>query len=198
MKMQITNLKFKLLKKLEELFPIGTRSILWGVHSMLWHPFVVLLGWITLFGLPSLKELLCIIVHDIGYIGMRNIDGIEGITHCQMGAKMAGKLLGERYRELVLHHSRTYCKTFGGAPSKLCWADKVSILYEIQWFYIFRARLSGEIKEWRGVTKDKYPLDMSDKEWLKSITIENIGSMPDEMKTKLPKLLLKLKGIRRG
>ena len=34
-------------------------------------------------------------------------------------------------------------------PSRLCFADKLSISYEPCWFYLLRARLSGELKEYR-------------------------------------------------
>ena len=46
---------------------------------------------------------------------------------------------------LVLLHSRRYAKVHGLEPSKLCWADKLSIMYDPEWFYLLRARASGEL-----------------------------------------------------
>lgn len=49
-------------------------------------------------------------------------------------------------------------------PSKLCWADK-SILYDPAWFYLLRAKMSGELDEY----KKNSPEDInscSDLEWV--------------------------------
>ncbi len=48
---------------------------------------------------------------------------------------------------LSLLHSSHTAEKWGAPPSALCWADKASIFYEPAWFYIFRAKLSGELWE---------------------------------------------------
>lgn len=134
---------------LKRLFPVGTRSVLWGVHQFLWHPYTVYRAWVALYGRPTWREAVCILIHDWGYWGSPNMDGPEGERHPELGARLAGGLFGPAYHDLVLFHSRHYAKRAGMTPSALCWPDKLSHLYEPPWWYLFRARLSGEITEYR-------------------------------------------------
>jgi hypothetical protein len=57
---------------------VGQRSLLYGVHQFLWHPITVLIAWWVLFGRPTWRELVCIIIHDWGYWNCPNMDGPEG------------------------------------------------------------------------------------------------------------------------
>jgi hypothetical protein len=134
---------------------IGTRSLLFGVHQFLWHPFTVWLAWKELYGTPSWNETVCIALHDIGYWGMKNMDGDEGARHPETGAEWVGRMFGEEYRQLVLGHSRSYAQIHKISTSKLCWADKLSIKYERWWLYLPRAWASGELKEYRTVADRK-------------------------------------------
>lgn len=152
----------------EELMKTGTKSLLFGVHQVVWHPITVAAAWIWLYRrLPTWKEMLCIIVHDWGYWGKANMDDDAGETHPEIGAKLMGKLLGPEYHDLVLLHSRHYAKTLGRDPSKLCWADKMSIAFEPWWLYLPRAWLSGELFEYRQVAAYSgfLPLEKSHREW---------------------------------
>lgn len=143
----------------------GTLSLLFGVHQVLWHPWTVYRAWRALFGRPTWREVICIILHDWGYWGSPNMDGEEGERHPELGAKLAGKLLGPSYHDLVLLHSRHYAKHRGLQPSKLCWADKLSICYDPKWFYLLRARLTGEIAEYRQISSHLLPLTASHSAW---------------------------------
>jgi hypothetical protein len=139
---------------------IGTKSLLYGVHNIIWHPVTVLLAWIELYGWPSWKETVCIVVHDWGYWGSPNMDGPEGERHPTVGAMIAKNYLDTwknlysaepmswKYYDLCLYHSRHYARSCNREPSKLCWADKLSIKYDPWWFYLTRAWLSGEIDEY--------------------------------------------------
>ncbi len=72
---------------------VGTRSVLFGVHNFLWHPFTVWLAWRSLYGKsPSWVENLAIFFHDWGYVGKPNMDGDEGQTHPVAGAHLAGEV----------------------------------------------------------------------------------------------------------
>ncbi|WP_270619997.1 hypothetical protein [Paenibacillus macerans] len=150
---------------MKKLFPLGRRSLIFGVHQFFWHPWTVYRAWKSLYGRPSWREIICIIVHDWGYWNAPNIDGEEGQQHPELGARITGKLLGREYGELVLYHSRHYARLHGQPPSKLCWADKLSILYDPKWFYLFRSKMTGEIKEYRLNGKDVFGLERSDSEW---------------------------------
>jgi hypothetical protein len=145
---------------------IGTKSLLVGVHQIFWHPFTVYRAWMRLYGRPTFRESLCIFFHDWGYWGSSEMDGVTGANHPELGAAIAGALFGEVHRELVLLHSRRYAADRGRHPSKLCWADKLSIVYEPDWFYLVRARASGELREYRRQAMAWIPSDKSDHEWL--------------------------------
>lgn len=147
---------------------VGTRSVLYGVHAFWFHPFTVLLACIKLDGIPNWKEIVCIFLHDLGYFGKNEMDGPEGETHPDVGAKIAGRLFGKEYHDLCLYHSRTTAKKYCVDPSKMCWWDKLSILYDPSWFYILRATLSGEIEEYRKAAADfdAIPIEMSNMKWI--------------------------------
>jgi hypothetical protein len=127
----------------------GTKSLLFGVHQFIWHPITVWLAWRRLYGCPSWRECVCIVVHDWGYWGCAEMDGPCGSLHPKRGATIARNLFGEKYAQLVMWHSRSLARRFGTEPSKLCWPDKLSMIYDPQWFYLIRARLSGELAEYR-------------------------------------------------
>ena len=145
----------------------GTKSILIGTHQFLWHPFTVWLAWVELYGTPGWKETICIATHDLGYIFCPDMDGPCGENHPLLGARIAEYLFGKEYHDLCLYHSRTTASKYNVEPSKLCWADKLSIRWEPAWFYLLRASLSGEIKEYRkhAAEFDAIPLTRSNSEW---------------------------------
>lgn len=170
---------------------IGTKSLLFGVHQFLWHPLTVWLAFRRLYGrIPNRWETLAIIVHDWGYWGKPNMDGAEGETHPQLGADLmmwlAKKFSGSphpqvdafRWYWFTKYHSRFCAAQNNTSPSELCWADKLSIWYEPRWFYLLRARLSGEIKEYRLNAKNRVPLFAFDKvwfDWYRGKVIEQIA-----------------------
>ena len=94
------------------------------------------------------------------------MDGPAGEAHPESGATIAGVLFGKGHRDLVLLHSRRYAVLRRQHPSKLCWADKLSILYEPDWFYLARARASGELDEYRRQAVNWVSAEQSDREWL--------------------------------
>jgi hypothetical protein len=128
---------------------LGTKTVLFGVHQFIWHPITVLLAWIDLFGFPKPWEIICILVHDLGYLGKNDMDGTEGNLHPELGAKIAGLLCGEKGKLECLGHSRSYAETHNIPISRLCWADKWSPMFDPTHFYWLRGNASGEIKEYR-------------------------------------------------
>lgn len=162
---------------------IGTKSLLFGVHQFAWHPMTVLIAWIKLYGWPNWKELICIIIHDWGYWSAPNMDGIEGERHPDVGARIAQVLFGREYKYLCLLHSRHYARSIGMEPSRLCWADKLSILYDPWWFYLPRAQASGELAEYRKLAADAgfVPLDASHRVWFEWIQ-DRLAKLGREMR----------------
>lgn len=152
----------------------GTKSLLFGVHQFLWHPVTVWLAWVRLYGeFPGWRECVCILVHDLGYWGAPEMDGPIGGDHPRMGARIAGRLFGEKYHDLVLLHSADLSRRLNREPSKLCAPDKFSMLHDPTPFYLFRARLSGELKEYRKRASDRkfIPAEATDADWHRALVV---------------------------
>jgi hypothetical protein len=172
----------------------GTKSLLFGVHQIFWHPVTVWLAWVWLNkSLPTWKECICIIIHDWGYWGKEHMDDEEGEKHPEIGALIAHCLLDDKklkvwiegydkygktaltekyyiettYHDLCLLHSRHYARNLKREPSRLCWADKASILFDPWWLYLPRAWLSGELFEYRDIAANTgfVPLSKTHRQW---------------------------------
>jgi len=143
---------------------IGTRSVLYGAHQFIIHPLFVLAAWIKLYGCPTWRELIAIIIHDWGYWGSPNMDGPEGEEHPAWaaaklhklgdkwyrfeGKRRSGKIAWLRAGNEVLYHSRFWAKKHGAEPSRLCWADKLGTAWYPTFLWCFLTRLTGEIHEY--------------------------------------------------
>jgi len=157
---------------------VGTKSILFGAHQFIIHPIFVFIAWWKLYSFPFDPRLwIAFVVHDLGYWGKPNMDGPEGDRHVEFGAnamynlfdypvwawervkdKETGvlKLLRPRkWYDLCLYHSRFYAKKDNKPFSKLCVADKLSIVLEPAWLYLPRVRWSGEIDEYMKLAKSR-------------------------------------------
>lgn len=127
---------------------IGTKSLLYGAHQVVIHPIFVLIGWVWLFGLPSVGELIAIIIHDWGYFRKPNMDGEEGRTHPETAAKMFETMHTPRLAFLCRGHSRFWARKIGIRPSKLCYADKVGTALMPGWLWVSLVWMTGEFKEY--------------------------------------------------
>lgn len=138
------------------MIPVGTKSLLFGVHQFILHPILVFIAWWQLYGFPWDPRLwIAFVVHDLGYWGKPNMDGPEGETHPVFGADLMGRLFGIEWYRFCLYHSRFYAKQLGRPYSKLCVADKQVILLEPWWFYLPRAWASGELSEFMRIAKGR-------------------------------------------
>lgn len=133
---------------------IGTRSILYGAHCWILHPWFVAVAWTRLNGFPLDPRLwVAFFTHDLGYWGLPNMDGPEGERHVEWGANLMGRLFGPSWREFCLYHSRFYAKRDGRPFSRLCVADKLAIVYTPWWLYLPMVRATGEIHEYMDLAK---------------------------------------------
>lgn len=164
---------------------IGTKSILFGVHQFLFHPLAVCLAWRKLYRKwPRWQEAIAIFCHDLGYWGCPDIDGKAGKRHPYKGAQLTACLCnflvgrgwqygstraewGYLIYEFTLYHSRSLAKAHGASVSPLMAADKYCIMYEPRWFYLLRARLSGELQEFKQHAVDSGHLQpgVTDRQW---------------------------------
>ena len=138
----------------------GTKSLLFGCHQVLLHPWYVLRGWGHVYGWGWKNGpwrwhlLLAMVIHDWGYWGCREMDGEDGMRHPERIANwVAGKpammvprfyLLRHRLYKAVLLHSRWYAREVGEKPHRLCWADKAAAALMPSWLWAILAHLSGE------------------------------------------------------
>ena len=127
---------------------VGTKSVLFGAHCFFLHPIFVAIAWTKLYGFPFDPRLwVAFFVHDLGYLGKPNMDGPEGETHVELGAKIMS-IFGKQWAEFSMYHSRYYAKKFGAQPSKLCFADKLSFTVTPRWIYLPMVNATGEIHEY--------------------------------------------------
>lgn len=135
---------------------IGTRSVLFGVHSIFVHPFFVAAGWRKLYGFPcDVRLWVSFALHDIGYAGRNSMEGTEAETHVELGARIIGKLFGADWAEFCRRHSRYYARSRGLRISRLCVADKLAFVLTPAWLYLPLARASGELWEYIERSKDR-------------------------------------------
>jgi hypothetical protein len=152
---------------------IGTRSVLYGAHCVLLHPWFVARAWWTLYGFPWDPRLwVAFFVHDLGYIGKPNMDGPEGEAHPLLGARIMSALFDRRivigvddvpdadvalgrWGWFTLLHSRYYAKRLRRRYSRLCCADKLALSLTPAWLYLPMVRATGEIHEYMAHAKHR-------------------------------------------
>jgi hypothetical protein len=141
---------------------VGTRSILFGVHCVMVHPFFVAKAWSTLYGPPrDIRLLMSFLLHDIGYFGCRNMERSEGQAHVELGARIMARLFGREWGEFCRRHSRYYAQEHGLEISRLCVADKLAFVMTPAWLYLPMARASGELWEYMECARERQAGDTS-------------------------------------
>jgi len=153
---------------------VGTKSVLFGAHQFLIHPWFVAYAWWKLYGFPFDPRLwIAFFLHDLGYWGKPNMDGPEGERHPEFAANFMGFFFGGEWSNFCLYHSRFYSKKHGADYSRLCPADKLAVSFEPWWLYLPRVIMSGEIKEYMYIVKTRHwsePLtNESKRKWFDSI-----------------------------
>jgi len=143
---------------------IGTKSVLFGVHQFILHPFIVAQAWWIVYReWPALHEWAAIVTHDLGYWGEPNMDGPEGEEHPEKIAAWWRKYFGEFGEKVaieVLGHSRFHAGKNGLPLSRLFQPDKLSAALYPRWLYLLLGNLSGEIHEYMGHAQNGKYLDL--------------------------------------
>ncbi len=134
---------------------VGTKSVLFGAHQFVLHPLFVAAAWARLYGFPRDPRLwLAFALHDVGYLGKPDMDGAEGEQHVELGARIMGRLFGREWGDFCRYHSRFWAAKAGAPFSRLCVADKLSVVLMPRWLYLALVCLSGEAKEYMGLCMD--------------------------------------------
>lgn len=135
---------------------VGTRSVLYGAHCVLLHPWFLAAAWMRLYGFPwDIRLWTAFGVHDIGYISCHDLDGAEGETHVELGAKIMAFLFGDFWGNFTAAHSRYWAKRNGRQFSRLCVADKLAFVITPAWLYLPMARATGELAEYMQRAKER-------------------------------------------
>ena len=135
---------------------IGTRSVLYGAHCALLHPWFLAIAWYKLYGFPwDVRLWASFGLHDVGYISKPNMDGCEGETHVELGARIMGLLFGESWAAFTAAHSRYWAKRNGRQFSRLCVADKLAFVLTPAWLYLPMTRATGELSEYMLRAKER-------------------------------------------
>ncbi len=130
---------------------IGARSLLFGAHQFLLHPYYVSRAWRLLYGRsPDLAAWAAIITHDWGYWGALDMDGETGERHPERMADWWWRrgAFGRRVSRLIRGHSRFHAVKVGVPLSPLYAADKLSLALMPRRLYLFLAKASGELREY--------------------------------------------------
>lgn len=153
---------------------LGTKTLLFGVHQVFIHPFMVTVSWIILYkSLPSWRELVCIFIHDWGYWGKADLKGRQGDMHPLLGARIAKTLFGPKFEMFILGHSTFFCKRMAIPCSKLMAPDKYWHCIIPYWFYWILAAPTGELRHYRDLNHARQVAnpDVSDAEWFNALQI---------------------------
>lgn len=133
---------------------IGTKSLLFGAHQVFIHPWFVATAWWKLYGFPAdIRLWFAFFLHDIGYWQSPNMDGPEGERHVEWAANVMERWFGAEWGDFCRYHSRFYAKRDGKPFSRLCVADKLSLVLTPAWLYLPMVRATGEINEYWELSK---------------------------------------------
>lgn len=160
---------------------VGTKSVLFGVHQFLLHPLMVYRCWRQLYGRIRWWEAVALFCHDLGYWGCDSMDGVGGERHPEFGGELTFKIVlfisdnivsAIMAQDLAVGHSKTFSRLRCQPVSRLWAADKLGSTIYPRWLYLFLARLSGELAEYRQNAARYHersgkgcPLSATDEEW---------------------------------
>jgi hypothetical protein len=101
-------------------------------------------------------ETICIFLHDIGHIGYDYLDSVEAKNkHWELGAKIAGKLFGQKGFDLVAGHcdASGYQESALRKPDKYSWYIAPSLW--IYWNTFLEPKTAMGYKRWEAVKRFK-------------------------------------------
>ncbi len=134
----------------------GTRSLLFGIHSIPFHCYYVMEAWQIMGWSLTWKDRLAIIVHDFGYFGLKHLGKEGSRAHVMAGALIMYGLVKYPIRDMVCHSS-AIAHGFNRPMSRMGIADKLSMYLEPTWLYALRAWLTVEQNYYYDVGEERIP-----------------------------------------
>jgi hypothetical protein len=169
---------------------IGTRSLLFGAHQFLLHPLCLAIAWTKLYGFPrDFRLWAAFFLHDIGYFGCRDMDGLDGQHHPELGAKIMGRLFGHEWEMFCLGHSRFHAHLLGIKISRLCIADKLATAIVPAWLYLPMVKVTGELPGYMAISNvlgNAIPAPESATEWHRGMQTFLFGWVRDHREKTSP------------
>jgi len=130
----------------------GTKSVLFGCHSII-HSWYVIRAWKICNGeWPKLWQMICILFHDIGLIGKNYLTNKkEKEDHWFLGACICGILFGHKGFDFVASHTKN---PFVPMDPKFKAADRYSwVIANVTWLYTNKwvEKWVTEPKKWKKI-----------------------------------------------
>lgn len=130
----------------------GTKSILFGCHSII-HSLYVLKAWRILYKeWPEWWQVICIFFHDIGHFGKNYLSNLEEKKeHWILGAQICKFLFGQKGFDFVASHTEN---PFVPMSTKFKGADRYSwVIANVTWLYSNKWIEKGitEPKKWKKI-----------------------------------------------
>ncbi len=135
---------------------IGTKSVLYGAHCAVVHPWFLAVAWWKLYGFPWDIRLWfpsrCMIS---GTFQERHGRTAKGKHTWSLAPESWPSLFGESWGAFTAAHSRYWAKRNGRQFSRLCVADKLAFVLTPAWLYLPMARATGELSEYMLRAKER-------------------------------------------
>lgn len=136
----------------------GTKSWLFGCHSII-HSYYVIKAWKHLYKkYPAWWQLICILLHDIGYCGKEYLTEKSNEGHADLGARIAYSLFGKKGWALVIGHSRSSAAKFHMPLSELEAPDDYSWILASVWWLKTNTWVEPGLQgvEWQEIVKKNW------------------------------------------
>jgi hypothetical protein len=135
----------------------GTISYLLGCHSFFFHPIFVIIAWYKIYRkMPKSWQVICIFLHDIGHIGKNYLTNYEEKKlHWILGAKIAGRLFGEKGYKFVAGHvtGRGVYRSMMYLPDKYSWLCAPNWWLESNRLFERQLRVAS-VEDFKGMIKE--------------------------------------------
>jgi hypothetical protein len=107
---------------------------------------------------PCFWQIVCIIIHDIGYCGKDYLTNKSNNNHAELGALIGYFLFGDKAWIFLIGHSRSACTKFKVSMSSLEPPDDYSWMIAPAWWLKWNTKVEPQLhgEEWREAVKKNW------------------------------------------